>query len=36
MHEVHTGSVLSAPSLLPERGEGWDPLDVSKGDDVLL
>ncbi|MFE7153837.1 phytoene desaturase family protein [Streptomyces sp. NPDC057636] len=36
MHEVHTGSVLSAPSLLPERGEGWDPLDASKGDDVLL
>ncbi|MFE4249230.1 phytoene desaturase family protein [Streptomyces sp. NPDC056910] len=36
MHEVHTGSVLSDPSLLPERGEGWDPLDVSKGDDVLL
>ncbi|MFF1394417.1 phytoene desaturase family protein [Streptomyces sp. NPDC058287] len=36
MHEVHTGSVLSAPSLLPERGEAWDPLDVSKGDDVLL
>ncbi|MET7537993.1 NAD(P)/FAD-dependent oxidoreductase [Streptomyces sp. NPDC005507] len=34
MHEVHTGSVLSDPSLLPERGEGWDPLDVSKGDDV--
>ncbi|MFF1683791.1 MULTISPECIES: phytoene desaturase family protein [unclassified Streptomyces] len=36
MHEVHTGSVLSAPDLLPERGEDWDPLDESQGDDVLL
>ncbi|MCY0924675.1 hypothetical protein OTB20_00250 [Streptomyces sp. H27-H1] len=31
MHEVHTGSVLGDPALLPDRGRGWDPLAASRG-----
>ncbi|MFJ7267087.1 phytoene desaturase family protein [Streptomyces sp. NPDC099050] len=29
MHEVHSGSVLGDPALLPDRGTEWDPLTVS-------
>ncbi|MBA2944512.1 phytoene desaturase family protein [Streptomyces himalayensis] len=36
MHEVHTGAVLGDPSLLPERHTDWDPLAVSRGDDLRL
>ncbi|MFI5805017.1 phytoene desaturase family protein [Streptomyces sp. NPDC051561] len=28
---VRAGAVLGDPGLLPERGEGWDPLRVSRG-----
>lgn len=31
MHEVHSGTVLGDPDLLPERPEGWDPLAISRG-----
>lgn len=31
MHEVHTGSVLGDPALLPDRGRRWDPLAASRG-----
>ncbi len=31
MHEVHSGSVLAEQELLPERGDNWDPLAVSRG-----
>ncbi|CAM5236565.1 Phytoene desaturase (lycopene-forming) [Streptomyces tendae] len=31
MHEVHTGAVLGDPSLLPDRPDGWDPLNASRG-----
>ncbi|MER7702114.1 NAD(P)/FAD-dependent oxidoreductase [Kitasatospora sp. NPDC097605] len=31
IHEVHSGAVLADPDLLPERPDGWDPLDVSRG-----
>lgn len=31
MHEVHAGSVVGRPELLPERGPGWDPVVVSRG-----
>ncbi|MCP3755081.1 NAD(P)/FAD-dependent oxidoreductase [Streptomyces sp. TBY4] len=31
MHEVHSGSVLGDPAVLPERGPDWDPLTVSRG-----
>ncbi|MEU1666374.1 NAD(P)/FAD-dependent oxidoreductase [Streptomyces sparsogenes] len=29
--EVHRGAVVGDPSLLPDRGPGWDPLRVSRG-----
>ncbi|WP_411107401.1 phytoene desaturase family protein [Streptomyces sp. cmx-4-9] len=31
MSEVHSGSVIADPDLLPERLDGWDPLAVSRG-----
>lgn len=31
MNEVHNGTVIGDPSLLPERGADWDPVVVSRG-----
>lgn len=31
LNEVHNGAVVGDPSLLPARGEDWDPVVVSRG-----
>lgn len=36
MSEVHSGAVVGDPSLLPDRPDGWDPLVVSRGSELLI